>query len=221
MGDDGGFCDARCQNGFDCRDGYTCVGDLGDGGVCVGVCSTDEDCGNGAECNVWSGVCGPAGSAPTSGSLSGESCATEDDCRSGQCIQEIQGGMPSGWVGGSCVGNCILPSGWNSNTLYTNPADPSDRVLPAANCPDSEVCFPNGALTERSPGLCIDSCRTNSDCRVDEGFFCQQTWMLSGGAQTFDNGICVPINCAGTDCPSGLTCTTIMTARGPSQVCAR
>ncbi len=194
------WCERRCLNGIDCaRDGYTCVGQFPpmDQGMCVGLCLTNADCGRGEVCNAESGRC--VESLPTTGAAIGEACAANADCRSNDCILEVSGGSPSGFVGGYCALLCILPAGYNGNTLYAGTS------LPAGTCPSGGVCFPNGGFAEGDPGICLDECTAAGDCRP--GLECKKDYALSSGDTAhFDNGVCLPIDCQTTDCPTGYTC---------------
>lgn len=205
----GTSCFGRCLNAQDCgRENYVCLG--GTGGVCVGYCQNDEQCGPNADCNVHSARCVPVGSVPTDGATTGEACGSDDECLSGNCIPETNGG-PTGFNGGYCIGNCILPVGYNTNTFFFEDAYPTEQ------CPDAHVCYPNGSLARGNAGICLHVCVEDSDCREDDGFFCSRTVQLSSGSKTFDNGVCLPIDCATRMCPAGLTCRRV----GEDSVCAR
>lgn len=208
-GQDRRYCEARCLNGIDCgRTGYTCVGELPpSGGVCLGICFDDAHCSEGYECERYSGTCFPAGTAPTTGAETGAACDDDDSCRSGVCATEVaESGAPTGYVGGLCAGNCILPRGWNSNNLFNGP------VLPAGTCPGDAVCFPNGSLTEGDLGRCLPACTGDEDCRP--GYQCANAFQLTMGPVTFDNGVCQPIDCSMTDCPTGYQCFQVGRADG-------
>jgi len=178
----GSFCERRCLNGFDCsRDGYTCIPYDPSGGTCISICSEEFPCGAGADCNSWSGACVPEGTVPTEGGVNGDSCGASEECRSERCI------LDPDWPGGYCYGFCILPLGYNSNTLF------NEDTLPEASCPTGDVCFPNDSLTRGDLGVCFLGCTSDADCRAAEGYGCRQSWELaSGETRTFTNGICVP-----------------------------
>lgn len=199
------YCELRCLNGLDCgRDGWTCLPSFGDGsGACIPVCESDDQCGNGASCNVYTGEC-TTDAIPTTGATVGQTCADDDACRSGSCAVEInQAGDPTGFLGGYCVGNCILPAGYNTNTFYDGDA------LPNAGCPDDGVCLPRsfGAASQFDLGTCYGQCMGDGDCRP--GYTCRQEFSAGGGNFTYTNGICLPINCATTACPTGYECVTL------------
>lgn len=212
----GSFCERRCQNGFDCvRSGYTCVS-VGafdqSGGVCIGVCNTDEQCGEGAVCNVWSGQC--TTSVPTTGGVAGDTCTGAAACRSGNCIAEMNGATPTGWLDGYCYGSCILPHGYNTNTVFAGDA------LPQGTCPDTNVCFPTsfGYPAEGDPGICFQGCDSAADCRP--GYECALSFTLgSGHTSTFTRGFCQPIDCSSQACPTGYSCRTVGSGASARHVC--
>ena len=211
------FCERRCLNGLDCgRDGYTCAGSLPpSGGVCISVCSSDEECGTGAVCDRYTALC--AAAVSTTGATNGEPCADNDACRSGQCLAE-QGsdGTPTGWIGGYCVSNCILPTGFNNNDFFAGPA------LPNGGCP-AGVCLPavGGNNSVRDLGRCYVECVSDGDCRG--GYTCLKDISLSsGGTSSYSNGLCVPANCEREGCPTGYTCQMVTDSGGRTRsVCGR
>lgn len=210
------YCERRCLNGLDCgREGYSCAGDgtiPPSGGVCIPVCTSDEQCGEGTVCDLYSGECVPP-PAPTTGALTGEPCSSDAGCRSGVCVTEVSGGAPTGWIMGYCAGNCVLPRGWNSTSLYMG------DTLPAGSCQGDAICFPGGQLAIGDLGTCYRACTTDGDCR--EGYGCLSRFMLSSGAASFSNGICVPSDCGTSGCPSGYTCVAVPASGGGTRnVCA-
>jgi hypothetical protein len=149
-----------------------------------------------------------------------------EDCASGQCAPARGAGGPTGFNGGFCFGQCILPVGWNTNTLYRErdcggDGQP-DCTLPTASCPGDSVCFPDQSVpaagfAQGDVGVCLDGCLSDADCRTAEGYECRRSFRLAGGTRTFVNGICQPIACSATNpCPTGLTCRTA----GGRSVCA-
>lgn len=210
------YCEARCLNGIDCgRDGYTCAGELPpSGGVCIAVCSTDAQCGSGTVCDPYSGQC--VEGQPASGAVTGEPCGFEDDCRSGVCALEIsEDRVPTGWIGGYCVANCILPPGFNNSDFYMG------DTLPQATCAGDAVCIPAGEGSRGNLGTCYAECASDDDCR--EGYGCLNEFPRGNGMpKAFTNGICVPKGCSGTEpCPSGYECVRIQGADGQQRnVCA-
>jgi hypothetical protein len=195
------WCERRCINGLDCaRDGYTCVGEYPPtaAGMCVGICLRDADCGRGEVCDSQSGRC--VVSVPTTGAAIGEACAANADCRSNNCIEQVDSsGNPSGFVGGYCTLLCILPTGYNTSSFFAGTA------LPQATCPSGGICYPNGGFTEGDPGVCLDECSAAGDCRP--GLECVKDFSLSsGGVASFSNGVCLPIDCQATACPTGYSC---------------
>jgi len=147
--------------------------------------------------------------------VTGEPCHGTTDCRSGQCVTELNNGVPTGWIGGYCVGNCLLPTGYNPNTFFAGTA------LPAGSCTGNAICFPvGGTQGDGDLGTCYDACTTPSDCRL--GYSCLRQFQLgSGGTATFTNGLCVPVNCTPGACPTGYECVTVTAADGSTRnVCA-
>ncbi len=214
QGETQAYCERRCLNGIDCgRDGYTCAGELPpSGGVCIGVCSSDAQCGAGTVCNTYSGEC-VDGAVPT-GAITGEACRTNDDCRSGQCVQEVdENDVPTGWVGGYCISNCIIPSGYNTSSFF------SGESLPQGTCAGDAVCLPATGYSRGDLGTCYDQCTSDADCR--DGYGCLKQIQLGGGGfSTYQNGLCVPNDCGAEGCPVGYTCVTVMTTNGNRNVCA-
>lgn len=211
----GKFCELRCLNGADCsRDGYTCVGmgsfDRAGSGICIGLCDEDTDCEPGGECNEWAGACVAVGETPTEGSETGGPCADDEGCLGGNCLAPYTTGF-TGWAGGYCMTQCILPMGYNTNTFYSGDA------LPPGTCAGDSVCFPNGSYTRGDVGVCLRECTTDADCRQDEGYTCLKEYGLpSGDTATYTNGVCLPMDCQSTACPVGYECR--MLASGSSYV---
>jgi hypothetical protein len=215
-GADRRYCELRCLNGLDCgRDQYTCVGRIPpSGGLCIGICGADSDCSPGHECDRESGRCHLPGMAPTGASL-GEPCTRDESCRSRFCVEVVnEMGTPTGWVDGACLAYCIVPEGWNSNNIYDGPR------LPSATCPDNAVCFPQDGFVEGNVGVCIPSCSVSADCRL--GYACLNSFQSPSGVRyTFENGICIPIDCSREACPPGYRCVTVTYADGSrANVCA-
>ncbi|MGE0784254.1 MAG: hypothetical protein AB7S26_01100 [Sandaracinaceae bacterium] len=199
------FCELRCLNGLDCgRDGWSCSTTFADGsGACIPVCSSDEQCGDGAMCNIYTGTC-TTDAIPTTGSVTGEACDNGDQCKSGACIAEVdRNGVPTGWVGGYCTGNCILPAGYNSNSFFDGPE------LPNGGCPGDALCIPQtfAHSSQRDLGTCYDACTESGTCRG--GYTCLTSFQTSGGAATYPTGICVPGDCTMAGCPTGYECQTL------------
>ncbi|HJL18751.1 MAG TPA: hypothetical protein RMH99_24025 [Sandaracinaceae bacterium LLY-WYZ-13_1] len=213
-GEEQSYCERRCLNGIDCgRDGYSCAGELPpSGGACLPVCSDDEQCGN-LVCDRYTGQCAEAAGE---GAVTGEGCAESEDCRSEQCIAELnESGVPTGWVGGYCVGNCVLPSGFNNNDFYAG------DELPPGTCPGEAICIPAGNGQSRGDlGRCYHGCEADADCR--DGYSCLREFNLaSGGVASYPNGICVPGSCASDGCPTGYECVNVTGSDGMTRaVCS-
>lgn len=239
------YCGRVCPNGIDCeRDGYSCLG-VGTGtraaNICVPIC-TDTSCIDGTVCNHETGRCRPADAPPLTGRALGQTCVANDDpdmtagtvCQSGLCQPQVvrdSTGAPyqTGNNGGFCIGRCILPQGYNSSNLWTDPE------LPQSNCPAGGVCFLYRTYAEGDVGLCYQGCAQDSDCRVDQGYGCRRTFRVSATrTRTFTRGYCAPIDCvapggdggvaadAGTGartCPSGYTCVTRTTSGTATSRC--
>ena len=176
------YCERRCLNGIDCgREAYTCQPPpegAPEGGICFGVCSSDEHCGSGTVCDVASGRCET--SLPTSGGVTGDTCASPTDCRSGFCISEA-----NGWPGGQCTGPCILPPGYNSTRFFTGDA------LPQGECPADQICLAVlGGLARGDYGACMIACTSPADCRT--GYTCRNQFEGGAGVSTYSNGVCWP-----------------------------
>lgn len=214
-GEDQSYCERRCLNGIDCgREAYSCLGELPpSGGVCVAVCSTDEQCGDGFACDVYTAQC-VEGEPPTAGALTGEACADDDGCRSAQCVPEVnEAGVPTGWVGGYCLGNCVVPSGYNTSDFFSGDA------LPQGTCPGDAVCWPANGMARGDLGTCYDQCMGAGDCRP--GYRCLQDIQLQTRVVSYTNGICVPDDCASAGCPTGYSCVTVTGGDGEARnVCA-
>jgi hypothetical protein len=205
------MCMRECLNGFDCgREGYTCVDVTSSISVCQPSCSPDG-CGAGARCNVWTSRCEPLTAPdPPPGRANGEPCTAAgamSECRSQLCIRATdQSGAYSGWNNGLCVSACTIPLGYSSGNFWNG------EEFPQSNCPTGSVCFPNGSYSERDQGLCLQGCRSDSDCRASEGYFCRRTFPRGmTGSHTYANGVCLPVDCINDrmhPCPAGYTCET-------------
>jgi hypothetical protein len=202
------MCMRECLNGFDCgREGYTCVAVSNRYSVCQPSCVAGG-CGAGAQCNLWTSQCEPEGTPAPTGNQNGEPCTTTgegSECRGQLCIRATDStGKYTGWNNGACVSSCALPLGYNSSTLFAG------DDFPQGNCPTGSICFPNGdGYAERDPGLCLGACRSDSDCRVGDGYYCRRSFQLVRGTRTFGNGYCAPVDChndTSHPCPSGYEC---------------
>lgn len=177
------YCEVNCVNGRDCRgEGYSCLTEqLPTGGLCIPVCNADAQCGPGAVCDLHRARCAAA-PVEVNGELTGAACASNAACASGACVPAA-----NGFTGGYCIANCVLPTGFNTNTFFDGP------VLPAGGCPDDGLCMPfNGSFAARDLGVCLDGCADNTDCRT--GYFCRKDYQLQEGGRvfSFENGVCWP-----------------------------
>lgn len=199
-------CVQKCLNGVDCsRPGYTCTGDIAGGaGSCYPLCTGDQ-CGPTAECHAESGRCFAPGALPKNKAANGAPCRANEDCGSGRCSPEVRDGKATGWLEGMCIGPCVLPAGWNNNTIFAG------DTLPPGTCPGDMVCYPDSALERGEPGTCRPACVEDSDCRT--GYAC----LKKLGAKEFTNGFCLPVDCSERDCPAGTMCKL----NGTGYVCTR
>ncbi len=213
------ICLRECLNGFDCgRVGYTCLQyDPADTRemalrVCRPSC-TDTSCVQGTRCNPWTGNCQPTSATfPPAGQDIGESCTQTgamNNCRSGDCVPaQNSRGVYTGWNNGYCSSACTLPFGWNSSTLWP------ETTFPRGNCPMGSICFPDGdpGIAERDPGTCFHECRSDADCRANEGYTCRRTFTRGNNRPfTWQNGVCWPRSCdpapgAMDTCPANFYC---------------
>ena len=85
----------------------------------------------------------------------------------------------------------------------------------------SESTGNNGqTVTEGDLGACLQGCTSPSQCRP--GYTCVMSFNTAGGPASFDNGVCLPIDCGREACPSGYTCVEIPRGDGTADnVCAR
>ncbi len=125
------ICVPRCRGHVDCGDGAVCVA-----GECEAVtsavddpCFSELECGAGQTCRLSStlaiapGTCQPEGA----GALEGETCATDDACRTGGCAL------------GRCVGLCRATD--DCRRGWTCAAVP----LPARSASVVNACLPGNA----------------------------------------------------------------------------
>lgn len=172
-------CSSRCRNTTDCgRESYVCVeiseiDPANPSGRCVGFCDEDSDCAAGTECNEQAARCVPEGTTPSAGGVTGEACAGNDDCISGDCN--------TAEPGGSCQSLCRIPAGFQSSNFYLT------DTLPTTSCPTpGDICLPVGGLSAGSEGTCYAPCTMDGQCRT--GRQCLRTI----AEHQFTNGVCIP-----------------------------
>ena len=146
----------------------------------------------------------------TPGGGPGSGCWTDDDCEDGVCWSADVEGFPGGYC---VIENCTDTS-----------------------CPEGTGCFSFNDDVSR----CIPTCEGNEDCRVDEGYVCDDLntcWMgegtvppggscgedaqCMGGANAicvqqegFPGGYCIIADCTDTSCPDGSVCRAVFTSGG-------
>lgn len=165
-------------------------------------------------------------SPSTAGRVLGESCVLSgrngssptNRCLTDICIPESNPdsmGHPTytGWNGGYCSANCSLPAGFNTMRYFDG------SLLPQSNCSMGAICLPgrgavgtDGVFPAGQPGDCFVECRTDTDCRRSEAYYCKRAFRTATSTVTFTNGVCVPVDCANTAmlCPTGYRCVRSM-----------
>ncbi len=186
-------CMPACSTRTDCRAAYACL-DRSPQPWCTAFCVRDEDCGDGAVCDPWKNVC----FAPPHTSTGGDNGAPCDDtstlaCK-GYCQPEVID-RPTGYIGGQCFSQCVLPEG-----SATWP-----EVWRQVTCPDGSLCVPESGERHGHIAPCMPRCVRDADCRA--GYACRHP--LDTDPATND-GVCDLINCNDGlhDCPAGYTCDT-------------
>jgi hypothetical protein len=154
----------------------------------------DGSCPAGTRCDAWAGRCEPASTTPPPGRDNGEPCSADADCRSatgvGAPLVPACTRLDGRWEGGYCLSYCNEPRGG----FWTNP-------LSRSNCPAGSVCLPVFQHPAGEPyGGCVRECRSDSDCRVAEGYYCRRKFTSLG--PTFSNGYCAPLHCRSRGCAS-------------------
>ena len=86
--------------------------------------------------------------------VDGSSCGASDECESGMCVEKFQDGVP-------------IPNGMCSRTCNWLPDLTSDCPMDGMG----QTCLQYRATGEK---LCFDSCTSNEECRLDEGWTCTQ-----------------------------------------------
>ncbi len=91
----------------------------------------------------------------------GQSCSANNECASYLCLRTFDNGVEV--AGGTCTSECE----W-----YEDFTD---------SCPDGQVCLRYNATDEY---YCFDECAESSDCREDDGWYCQFVGL--------DTSACIP-----------------------------
>lgn len=139
----GGLCIDGCTVDSDCREGFGCrpYDEYPDRRVCLPACTTDAQCSGGRVCNPAVGTCAD----PFEPSELGTICSGgAGGCDGGSCLTEFETGFP----GSYCV--------------YVG----CDATMPDATdgCPGDGVCAERGD----GPGVCLDGCADDRDCRAPD-----------------------------------------------------
>lgn len=159
-------------------------------------------------CNEYVGACTAQGFDPTLAD-NGAPCVSDDACRSGRCITEVDEGTgePTGWLGGACISFARL-----------GPIE-QGAPLPQSNCPNGSVTIPFDGTRAGDIAFCLQGCADATMCRP--GYGCERLDLtMPAGAMT-STGVCLPLDCAaqGAMCPTGYTCQTMGTGTGTSGRC--
>lgn len=145
-------------------------------------------------------ICGDDGCGGVCGT-----CAGETTCDvAGRCVGDRS-------VGASCMadsecgdgGLCLRDPGFTGGYCTRECGD-------AGACPPDSTCFD---ISNTSHSVCFLNCTGDSDCRVDEGYFCDgdNTCYLDSPCYGFCDGrVCGDDGCGGTcgNCGSGTSCSS-------------
>lgn len=218
----GGACSRRCSFDDECGLRGTCVQNIClractfQTGECVahaGACTPSTNaycvpicypagqeppgyprCGAGLVCDPYTATCT---ATPTTGADNGAPCRDSNECRGNDCQLDANyyvDNMPTGFLGGMCLSYGAIPS----STAYV-PGAP----LPRGSCPTGSAPLPQfGSFSGGDLGTCFPTCGGERDCRT--GYACTH---LETTSPQFSTGICLPIDCTTTPCPSGTTCS--------------
>lgn len=201
-----GYCSEQCGGGlFDCDDQSICEA-LGDQAFyCLDGCLIDNgnaDCREDYRCDE----------RPEIFNLSGEvgvcvpKCTEDADCSAGQRCEVASGDcIARGEVatGGACTGNAQCNGGLCITSESFRGGYCSARCgSQLAGCEPGSYC---ATLVDQA--LCLDGCRTDRDCRADEGYKCREIATIEqsdGSAQS--RGVCVPRCQSNAECADGQHC---------------
>jgi hypothetical protein len=214
-----GFCTLECgASSGQCGDlGGVCSQDFLAFGeadtLCLPTCTgpgtcglTGYDCYN-AELILGGGQCWisplPSEPAATAGEI-GRACTSNSQCGpppyDGVCIEALDAGVSTGWVGGYCTAGCQLTT--DTLTLGFSADD--------AHCGDGGICVNFGDDFFDPAFSCREGCSGpltgRSTCRT--GYICD--WLTGTDGGVAPEGYCQP-NCqnTGAGCPSGYGCTSL------------
>lgn len=174
-----GFCTMTCTADVECGAGNVCSNPLG--GLSVGFCF--PDCMGGGSCTQPGLVCGQF--------LNGGADLGENMCYPGDTAS-VDGDACAGFW--DCDANSYCA---------TNPFDNPGGYCTQLGCMvgSASSCTSGGdaaCITIDGTNVCADTCGSDSDCRVAEGYDCQSTWTSS---------FCVYVHQpTGAACTSAATC---------------
>ena len=209
-----------CTNDNACMPGLLCL-DEGEQwpaeGYCTMECTIDEECGGDAFCSAPLGLDG--------GRICIKSCESDTHCAVARrsCSRTLAAALDLGQPG--CVpGNAAAKDGSpcttfgdcsGRQTCASNPFSAPDGICVTVGCTpgDNTTCAPGGdgfCVAFNNSGLCLDTCTAPAECRVAQGYTCQD----ADPTDAFP-GICaynakkVGAACATTDCgPDPWECLT-------------
>jgi hypothetical protein len=169
-----------CANSTECRSGL-CTGSPTK--TCIDTCCVEADCGGSSTCRVatvsapapaheiW--VCAPPVAGGTK--LPGDSCASQTECRSQDCIPSGAAGLcrPACESTAGCrqvpgfeTGHCLYgPSGSDFLKFCLATTAPSDSAA-GTSCTDSSTCQSDYCDAELKK--CANVCARDSDCLTSE-----------------------------------------------------
>lgn len=211
---------ATCTSGSDCAGGFDgfCISEAGNGwdeGYCTLNCATDNDCGAGAHCGFigqsGQGVCvlDCADSMACRGNgTAGYLCSDADEDGSNECAPGATG---TGAVGASCGSAADCAGGVDG--LCVTDAQGFTGGYCSIQCASDAECGTGSHCAEF--GLCVNTCVADTDCRGNDGYFCQN----------YDSDVSNTLECApggvNTNAVPGDSCDDVRDCNGgASAVCA-